>query len=452
MLTGCKRITIQDTYFLSVAYDGLKNSSDHGNGRTARGILGTVFPSTSTEADAIQDITIQRCYFINEAADQSLIDADAVCFQGNSPASIPHSRIRMEDNFVYRYGWRGGKFQISGVKASGNRIISTTPQAYGVAAGDGYFRTMRNGFLFQGSNNEISDNKFLGTSMGSAIDIQSTDTAGFGQCTNNIVGFNTVSLDGTLEGLAYIFNFESIDGGQIVGNSWNCGYNGILLRGDCKRLALAANRGASNIFAAVYLLRETQANTWTNMAPSDCTIIGTVADSSAAWGVNASAGTNIATIGTTGTAASGLVTYASGVTGSRVGNKGSIEPLQASTANANYYALIEAFADATLSAKMTLAFGNIAWSYRVDTDTWTLGRANNNASGAWGFNQAPDASAQVAINSTTKGLLLPRMTKAQRNAIGSPANGLAVYQTDSTPGIRLYEDGAWNKPTVTADP
>lgn len=61
------------------------------------------------------------------------------------------------------------------------------------------------------------------------------------------------------------------------------------------------------------------------------------------------------------------------------------------------------------------------------------------------------ASALLDVTSTTKGFLPPRMTKAQRNAI-TPADGLVVYQTDNTPGLRVYENGAWVKYTATADP
>jgi hypothetical protein len=39
------------------------------------------------------------------------------------------------------------------------------------------------------------------------------------------------------------------------------------------------------------------------------------------------------------------------------------------------------------------------------------------------------ASAQLAIDSTTKGFLPPRMTTTQKNAIASPASGLIVYDT-----------------------
>jgi len=62
-----------------------------------------------------------------------------------------------------------------------------------------------------------------------------------------------------------------------------------------------------------------------------------------------------------------------------------------------------------------------------------------------------DASAQVEIASTTKGFLPPRMTKTQRDAIGSPATGLVLYQTDNTPGLRCYNGTNWMRYTETAD-
>ncbi|MFY8165296.1 MAG: fibrobacter succinogenes major paralogous domain-containing protein, partial [Sediminibacterium sp.] len=43
----------------------------------------------------------------------------------------------------------------------------------------------------------------------------------------------------------------------------------------------------------------------------------------------------------------------------------------------------------------------------------------------------PAASAQLDVTSTTKGLLPPRMTTSQRNAISNPANGLIIYNTTS---------------------
>jgi hypothetical protein len=48
---------------------------------------------------------------------------------------------------------------------------------------------------------------------------------------------------------------------------------------------------------------------------------------------------------------------------------------------------------------------------------------------------SPDASAKLEVAATNKGILIPRMTSAQRTAIPSPANGLLVYQTDATIGF-----------------
>jgi Chaperone of endosialidase len=56
---------------------------------------------------------------------------------------------------------------------------------------------------------------------------------------------------------------------------------------------------------------------------------------------------------------------------------------------------------------------------------------------------APNASAMLDIKSTTKGLLIPRLTLAQRNAVATPATGLLVYQTDNTPGYYYYNGAAW---------
>lgn len=52
---------------------------------------------------------------------------------------------------------------------------------------------------------------------------------------------------------------------------------------------------------------------------------------------------------------------------------------------------------------------------------------------------APNASAMLDIVSTSGGLLVPRMTAAQKTAITTPATGLLIYQTDAgTQGIGFY--------------
>jgi BclB C-terminal domain-containing protein len=55
----------------------------------------------------------------------------------------------------------------------------------------------------------------------------------------------------------------------------------------------------------------------------------------------------------------------------------------------------------------------------------------------------PDGSAQLDVSSSSKGLLMPRMTSAEREAIASPANGLLVYQTNAPAGFYFYQSGTW---------
>lgn len=55
----------------------------------------------------------------------------------------------------------------------------------------------------------------------------------------------------------------------------------------------------------------------------------------------------------------------------------------------------------------------------------------------------PNASAMLDIVSTSKGVLIPRMTKVQRDAIVSPVAGLLIFQTNSTPGFYYYTGVAW---------
>lgn len=61
-----------------------------------------------------------------------------------------------------------------------------------------------------------------------------------------------------------------------------------------------------------------------------------------------------------------------------------------------------------------------------------------------------DTSAILDVNSTTKGLLIPRMTAAQKNAIVTPATGLLIYQTDGSAGFYYYNGTGWYLLVTTA--
>jgi len=52
----------------------------------------------------------------------------------------------------------------------------------------------------------------------------------------------------------------------------------------------------------------------------------------------------------------------------------------------------------------------------------------------------PDSSSLLDISSTDKGILTPRMSTAQRNAISEPANGLLVYDVDERAFYYFEED------------
>lgn len=58
-------------------------------------------------------------------------------------------------------------------------------------------------------------------------------------------------------------------------------------------------------------------------------------------------------------------------------------------------------------------------------------------------NSDPDASAILDVKSTTQGVLIPRMTDADKTAIIAPATGLLIYQTDGTAGFYYYDGIDW---------
>lgn len=55
----------------------------------------------------------------------------------------------------------------------------------------------------------------------------------------------------------------------------------------------------------------------------------------------------------------------------------------------------------------------------------------------------PHPSAMLDVSSVNKGVLIPRLTRAQRQSIPGPANGLMVYQVDDTVGFWFYRLNKW---------
>lgn len=82
----------------------------------------------------------------------------------------------------------------------------------------------------------------------------------------------------------------------------------------------------------------------------------------------------------------------------------------------------------------------LTWIFFVMTASGLGQNVSINDTGA-----EPDSSAMLDVSSTDKGLLIPRMTMAQRDAIVNPANGLLIYQTNNNNGLYFYNgtQSAW---------
>ena len=107
-----------------------------------------------------------------------------------------------------------------------------------------------------------------------------------------------------------------------------------------------------------------------------------------------------------------------------------------------------------------VAFGHSGFYHSIihNNTNWTIGATNDegfklDVGGTGRFRTsllvAPagsttNASAAFQVDSTTKGVLIPRMTTAQRTAIVLPAAGLIVYDTDTNKSY-TYDGTSWQQ-------
>jgi len=85
-------------------------------------------------------------------------------------------------------------------------------------------------------------------------------------------------------------------------------------------------------------------------------------------------------------------------------------------------------------------FSNSQWN---TLDSWTKISGGVNYNGQVGVNAStPNASSTLDVSSTTKGMLIPRMTTTQRQAITSPAQSLLVFDTTDS-RFYFYNAGNW---------
>lgn len=100
------------------------------------------------------------------------------------------------------------------------------------------------------------------------------------------------------------------------------------------------------------------------------------------------------------------------------------------------------FVDPTLTAAAD--WRSIEWSNSTGRGLWGTGTANNAMAGALHVGSATNANAAaiLEITSTTRGVLFPRMTSAQRNAIATPPAGLVVYNTTDN-RLSVFNGTGW---------
>jgi hypothetical protein len=121
-----------------------------------------------------------------------------------------------------------------------------------------------------------------------------------------------------------------------------------------------------------------------------------------------------------------------------------------STSVVNAAFVMQPYTASTWTLAAGSAAGSVMYLQNVSADGTSVGNGLSFQpyGGAVGVGTlAPAASALLDVQSTTKGLRLPNMTTTQKNAIGSPAAGLMVF--DTTLGKACVHTGsAWQ--TITS--
>jgi hypothetical protein len=97
---------------------------------------------------------------------------------------------------------------------------------------------------------------------------------------------------------------------------------------------------------------------------------------------------------------------------------------------------------ALVSTDNTIQLGNTDVT-QINTSGSINTTGNITSSGSVGVGTtSPNSAAALEVSSTSKALLLPRMTTVQRDAIGSPVAGLILYNTTDNK-VQFYNGSGW---------
>lgn len=100
------------------------------------------------------------------------------------------------------------------------------------------------------------------------------------------------------------------------------------------------------------------------------------------------------------------------------------------------------------------AAGSGSLVYTHSSDQWDIGAGGNptvvlqSTQMAVGNSPSIAASAALAVDSTTRGFLPPRMSTSERTSISTPAEGLIVFDTTAS-ALYVYQGAAWHSINVT---
>lgn len=95
------------------------------------------------------------------------------------------------------------------------------------------------------------------------------------------------------------------------------------------------------------------------------------------------------------------------------------------------------------------AIGNTTYWNGTEWVTTSNNLYNDGSNVMIGTTTAEPSSA-FTVASTSQGILLPKMTLSQRDAISNPTSGLLIFQTDNTPGFYYFDGTSWKGLIQTA--
>ena len=220
-------------------------------------------------------------------------------------------------------------------------------------------------------------------------------------------------------------------------------------------LEIGTNVQAPLVAGTDYLAPTGSAASLTNFPTLNQNTTGNAATATTAGNITATTNTtltSLSNLATVGTITSGVwsgtgVAIAKGGTGlTSAGNNGQV--LTSTGSGTLTWTTIDASTLSGTTLKSTITGSSLTSVGTIAS--LTTGAITNSGKVIVGASSAASASAVLEASSTTQGFLPPRMTKAQRDAIISPAAGLTIWNTTYVQ-LEVYNGSLWVNMNGTSD-